>query len=62
MPALRRCLSYFGFIHGSHLAINASPAVTFGYGIVTLLFIYLAQQQFKADGRLDWSPIDSDSE
>ena len=54
-------LSYFGFIHGAHLAINASPSVSIGYGLTTLLFVYLAWQQAKADGKLDWSPVDSDS-
>lgn len=55
-------LSYFGFIHGGQLALNASPAVTIGYGLSTLLFIFLALQQAKEEGRFDWSPVDSDKE
>lgn len=34
-------LSFFGFIHGHQMALNASPTVTFGYAVSTLLFIFL---------------------
>lgn len=51
-------LSFFGFIHGAQLAINASPTVTFGYGVMTLIFVAMA---IKQEGALDWSPVDSDN-
>ena len=55
-------LSFFGFIHGHQMAFNASPTVTFGYGVATLIFMVMAWQQSKADGKTDWSPIDNGDE
>ncbi len=55
-------LSYFGFIHSEHLAINASPSVSLGYGLTTLALAYLAIRQRCEDGKFDWSPIDNGSE
>lgn len=55
-------LSFFGFIHGHQMAFNASPTVTFGYGVATVIFIVMALQQSKADGKTDWSPIDNGDE
>ena len=52
--------SYFGFIHADHLAFNASPSVSLGYGLATLMFAYLAWQQAKETGRMDWSAVDND--
>ena len=52
--------SYFGFIHADHLAFNASPSVSLGYGLATLMFAYLAMQQAKEAGRMDWSAVDND--
>ena len=50
-------LSFFGFIHGSQLAVNASPTVTFAYLISTLIFVYFMYQE-KKDGRgISWKPI-----
>ena len=54
--------SFFGFIHSHHLAINASPSVTLGYGLSALVFIALAFKQKREEGKLDWSAIDNDSE
>ncbi len=60
--AAATALSFFGFIHGARLAINASPLVSLGYAMATLLFIYLAYQQARETGKTDWSPIDNGSE
>ena len=43
-----------------HLAFNASPSVSLGYGLATLMFAYLAMQQAKETGRMDWSAVDND--
>lgn len=48
-------LSFFGFIHGARLAINASPGVTLGYALITLMLAWLFLRQKEA---ADWSPID----
>lgn len=55
-------LSFFGFIHGHQMAVNASPEVTFGYGVATLILAFMAWNQKKQEGRFDWSPIDNDKE
>ena len=44
------------------MAVNASPTVTFAYAVVTVLLTFLAWQQVREQGKLDWSPIDNDSE
>ncbi|RZT38708.1 hypothetical protein [Cupriavidus agavae] len=49
-------LSFFGFIHGSHLAVNASPGVSFGYGMATLIFVWLAWQQRRNGEGISWAP------
>lgn len=54
-------LSFFGFIHGHQMALNASPTVTFGYAVSTLLFIFLTKQ-IREQGKADWSPIDNGDE
>lgn len=55
-------LSFFGFIHGQQMAFNASPTVTFGYAVATLILAFMAWNQHKTEGKLDWSPIDNDTE
>jgi len=55
-------LSFFGFIHGSQLAINASPSVSFGYGVATLIFVGLAWQQQRNGERISWAPSNDDEE
>jgi len=55
-------LSFFGFIHGHQMAVNASPTVTFAYAVVTVMLTFLAWRQVREQGKLDWSPIDNDSE
>ena len=55
--AIAAVLSFFGFIHGSQLAINASPSVVAGYGVLALILAYLSKQE---EGPMDWSPIDKD--
>ncbi|MFA9441286.1 hypothetical protein ACDA63_16790 [Uliginosibacterium sp. sgz301328] len=55
-------LSFFGFIHGSQLAINASPGVSFGYGLATLLFIFMAWQQTRSGEGISWAPSNDDEE
>ena len=50
-------LSFFGFIHASQLAVNASPGVSLGYAFMTLLFAWMAAREPRP---LDWSPIDKD--
>lgn len=50
-------LSYFGFIHGSQLQMNASPSVSAGYGVLALLLAYLC---WREEGPLNWSPIDKE--
>lgn len=54
--------SFFGFIHSHHLAFNASPSVSLGYGMATIVFAFLAWQQSRETGKIDWSPIDNGSE
>jgi AGZA family xanthine/uracil permease-like MFS transporter len=54
--------SYFGFIHSERLAFNASPGVSFGYGMSALVFAFLAWREWREQGKLDWSPIDNGSE
>ena len=55
-------LSFFGFIHGSQLAINASPSVTFGYALATLMFIFMAWQQVRDGEKLNWQAPENDEE
>lgn len=55
-------LSFFGFIHGHQMAVNASPTVTFAYAVVTVMLTFLAWRQVREQGALDWSPIDNDKE
>lgn len=55
-------LSFFGFIHGHQMAFNASPTVTFGYGVATLFLTFMAWRQVKEEGKVDWSPIDNGDE
>lgn len=50
-------LAFFGFIHGSQLAINPSPGVTAGYAVVALLLGYMS---WKQEGPIDWTPVDKD--
>jgi hypothetical protein len=44
------------------MAVNASPTVTFAYAVVTVMLTFLAWRQVREQGKLDWSPIDNDSE
>lgn len=53
-------LSFFGFIHGAHLAVNASPGVSFGYAVATLLFIWIAWQQQRSGEGISWAPSNDD--
>lgn len=55
-------LSFFGFIHGAHLAVNASPGVSFGYGLATLTFIWMAWQQKRSGEGISWAPSNDDEE
>ena len=55
-------LSFFGFIHSHHLAVNASPQVTIGYALATVMFAFLMIQQKKEHGKLDWSPLKNDED
>lgn len=55
-------LSFFGFIHGSQLAINASPAVSFGYGVAMLMFIYMAWRQQRDGEPISWAPSNDDED
>jgi AGZA family xanthine/uracil permease-like MFS transporter len=55
-------LSFFGFIHGHQMAVNASPTVTFAYAVVTLMLTFLAWRQVREQGIIDWSPLDNDKE
>lgn len=55
-------LSFFGFIHSHHLAINASPQVSLGYALATTMFAFLLLQQKKEQGKLDWSPLKNDDD
>ena len=55
-------LSFFGFIHGHQMALNASPTVTFGYGVATLFLTFMAWRQVREEGKVDWSPIDNGDE
>ncbi len=55
-------LSFFGFIHGSQLAINASPGVTAGYGMATVLFLFLAWRQVQEGEKISWAPSNDDEE
>lgn len=50
-------LSFFGFIHASQLAVNASPGVSLGYAMMTAMFFWMTTREAKP---LDWSPIDKD--
>lgn len=50
-------LSFFGFIHASQLAVNASPGVSLGYAMMTALFAWMAAREPHP---LDWSPIDKE--
>ena len=52
-------LSFVGFIHGSHLALNATPPVTMGYAMMALTFAFIAMKQKEP---LDWTPVDSEEE
>ena len=55
-------LSYFGFINGSHLALNASPAVSAAYFMAFLLFSFLSWRQLKDGKGISWAPIDNNEE
>lgn len=55
-------LSFFGFIHSHHLAINASPQVSLGYALATIMFTFLMLQQKKEQSKLDWSPLKNDDD
>ena len=44
------------------MAFNASPTVTFGYGVATLFLTFMAWRQVKEEGKVDWSPIDNGDE
>lgn len=50
-------LSFFGLIHSGQMAFNASPTVTLGYGLTTVVLAVLAFRQRSEDGKWDWSPI-----
>ena len=50
-------LSFFGLIHSGQMALNASPTVTLGYGLTTVVLAVLAFRQRSEDGKWDWSPI-----
>ena len=39
------------------MALNASPTVTLGYGLTTVVLAVLAFRQRSEDGKWDWSPI-----
>jgi len=55
-------LAFFGFIHGSHLAINASPGVPFGYALATVLFVCLAWQQKRSGEGISWAPSNDEED
>ena len=55
-------LSFFGFIHGSHLAVNASPGVSLGYGLATLTFAWMAWQQQRSGEGISWAPSNDDED
>ncbi len=55
-------LSFFGFIHGAQLAINASPTVTFGYLISAFVFAFLSYQAKKNGEEISWEPSKDDEE
>jgi AGZA family xanthine/uracil permease-like MFS transporter len=55
--AIAAILSFFGFIHAHQLAFNASPTVTFGYLVATLIFIYFMFQEKKDGHAISWKPI-----
>ncbi|MDR1828195.1 MAG: regulator [Methylobacteriaceae bacterium] len=50
-------LSFFGFIHGAQLAVNATPGVTIGYVVMAAMFAVIAWKQTEP---FDWSPVDTD--
>ena len=52
-------LSFFGFIHGTSLAINASPTVSFGYALSAVVFILMAIKEAK-EKPLSWAPVCED--
>lgn len=52
-------LSFFGFIHGGALAINATPSVTFAYLVCSIAFAYLAYAQRNIN-KISWQPIAQD--
>lgn len=54
-------LSFFGFIHGTSLAVNASPAVSFAYAVSALVFIFMAILENK-NKPIKWEPVDNDAE
>ena len=60
--AIAAVLSFFGFINGSHLAINASPGVTAGYAMATLMFVFLAWRQIQDGEGISWEPSNDDEE
>jgi AGZA family xanthine/uracil permease-like MFS transporter len=55
-------LSFFGFIHGSHLAVNTSPTVTFGYLLATLAFLYFMFEEKKGGNAISWKPVSESAE
>ena len=52
-------LSFFGFIHGTSLAINASPAVSFGYALSAIVFVFMAIKEAK-EQPISWKPVCED--
>ena len=55
-------MSFFGFIHSEHLAVNATPSVTLGYVFGGLVLLGLAFKEAKEKGHWDWTPIDNGAE
>lgn len=55
-------LSFFGFIHGSQLAFNASPGVTAGYALAALLFAFLSWRQVIEGEGISWEPSRDDED
>ena len=58
--AMATLLSFFGFIHGGSLMVNAAPSVSLAYGLSTLLFIYFAYQEHRDGNHVSWKPLESD--
>jgi AGZA family xanthine/uracil permease-like MFS transporter len=60
--AIATVLSFFGFIHGHQLAVNASPTVTFAYLVSTLIFLYFMFQEKKDGHPISWKPVSEAAE